>query len=103
MLDLLGNHIVCFLVRRLKSCEGAHMRNGQINSNTIRLALDECANSFHPGLHNYCLLVLMFKVPDNYICLVIAGRSYRFLGINKCSGELMCLAERRNTVPLLGI
>ena len=46
-----------------------------------------------------CLFVLRFNALVNYFS-VMSGRSYRFLGFNQYSRELMCLAQGHNSLAI---
>ena len=46
--------------------------------------------------------ILRFNVPVNNFAVML-GRSHRFLGFNKYSRELMCLAQGHNSMTLVGI
>ena len=61
---------------------------------------DNCSMLWNP--FSFCLFVLMFNVPVNSFS-VMSGRSHRFLGFNKYTTQLMCLAQGHNTVTLVGI
>ena len=51
------------------------------------------------GLLFVCIEV---NIPVNNFSVML-GQSYRFLGVNQCTGELICLAQGHNMVPPVGI
>ena len=46
--------------------------------------------------------VTYLRLTSQSTILVMSGRSHHFLGVNQYSGELMCLAQGHNTLPLVG-
>ena len=56
----------------------------------------------HPNLTFVLFVCIEFNVPINNFS-VMSGWNHSFLRINQYSGELMCLAQGHNVVPLAGI